>query len=94
MKFFLGFLGGIMVGAVAGLLLAPTSGEEFRGQIRTEADAAWKKAEAEWQKQLEAMNLTVDEMRTEMNAFIDQYRAAEEAESEAESAGKYNRLGS
>jgi gas vesicle protein len=86
MKFFLGFLSGIMVGAVAGLLFAPTSGEELRGQIRTEADAARKKAEAEWQKQLETMNLTVDEMRGEMNAFIDQYRAAEEAGSEAESA--------
>ena len=86
MKFFLGFLGGIMVGAVAGLLFAPSSGEELRGQIRTEADAARKKAEAEWQKQHEALNLTVDEMRTEMNAFIDQHRAAEGAEADAESA--------
>ena len=86
MKFFIGFLGGIMVGAVVGMLFAPSSGEELRGQIRTEADAAWKKAEAEWQKQFEAMNLTLDEMRTEMSAFIDQYRAVEAAEADAESA--------
>jgi gas vesicle protein len=86
MKFFFGFLSGVIVGAVAGMLFAPSSGEELRGQIRTEADAAWKKAEAEWQKQLEALNVTVDEMRGEMNAFIEQYRADEAAESDAESA--------
>lgn len=43
MKFLWGFMTGLVVGVVAALLLAPTSGEEMRVKIHTESDAQLKK---------------------------------------------------
>lgn len=37
-RFFSGFVMGALVGTVLALLLSPTSGEELRGQIRSEAE--------------------------------------------------------
>jgi len=49
-KIFIGylfaFLSGLTLGALTGLLLAPTSGEELRGQIRVKADASSQQIKA------------------------------------------------
>lgn len=65
MSFGLGGLIGAGVGAAAGLLLAPSSGDEFRGQVRQRVDDAKEagaEAEAATQRELVArFQLTVDD---------------------------------
>ena len=85
MKQLFGFLIGVIVGGVAALLLAPTSGEELRRQIQVEADAELKKVDAEWQKILQQLNKTVEDTQAELRAYIERAQAGkgEEAEEEA-----------
>jgi gas vesicle protein len=66
------FLVGATFGAVIALLYAPTSGEELRGQIRTEADVRYQQASTEWNKALISMQKSVDDMSTEVKAYINQ----------------------
>jgi gas vesicle protein len=40
------FVSGLMLGAITALMLAPSSGEELRGQIRVKADASGQQIKA------------------------------------------------
>ncbi len=42
------FLGGLAIGALTALLLAPTTGEELRGQIQVRADASSQQLKANY----------------------------------------------
>jgi gas vesicle protein len=42
------FISGLTLGALTALLLAPTSGEELRGQIRVKADASGQQLKADY----------------------------------------------
>jgi len=42
------FLSGLTLGALTALLLAPTSGEELRSQIRVKADASGQQIKADY----------------------------------------------
>lgn len=42
MKYIVAFVAGVVVGAVAAMLLAPASGEELRTKIRDQAQASLK----------------------------------------------------
>lgn len=55
-RFMYGVLFGLVLGGIAGVLLAPTSGQELRNQMRSEAEATKRRAEAEWQKQRHSVN--------------------------------------
>ena len=70
------FLTGAVFGAVAGLLLAPTSGQELRGRIREEAEADWSRATAEWEKAKVETQAALEQMRAEAQAY--QLKALEE----------------
>jgi gas vesicle protein len=72
----LSFLTGALFGAVAGLLLAPTSGQELRGRIREEAERDWSRATVEWEKAKVEMQAAMDQMRAEAEAY--QLKALEE----------------
>ena len=52
------FLAGILVGAVLALVLAPTSGEELRSEIRLRAETQWNE-----------LNKTIQEMRQATTAL-------------------------
>jgi gas vesicle protein len=61
-RFLEGFILGAMIGAIAALLMAPSSGEELRGQIQGEAQRisnevslAANERRAELEKQLAAL---------------------------------------
>lgn len=69
---FLTFILGSLVGSVVALLYAPTSGEELRTQIRTEADTRWKQASDEWDKALKNMQQSLDETTEEIRAYLEQ----------------------
>jgi len=72
----LSFLTGALFGAVAGLLLAPTSGQELRGRIREEAERDWSRATAEWEKAKVEAQAAIEQMRAEAQAY--QLKALEE----------------
>jgi len=66
------FLLGLIVGAVAALLFAPSSGEELRAQIKSEAEVRLDKLTTELEKSLGDVKETVEKTRTELMSYIEQ----------------------
>jgi len=80
----LSFLLGAVVGAAVALLYAPTSGEELRTNIKTEADIRLEKLSAEWEKTVAELQASAENTRTEVMSYIEQMQAKEDvAELEA-----------
>ena len=79
----LSFLMGAVVGAVVALLYAPTSGEELRGQIRSEADARVEQLSEEWEKAMAEMQASIEKTRSDVMAYLEQMQ---EQESQDEAA--------
>lgn len=77
----LAFLGGAIAGAVAGILLAPKSGQETRRELRGYA----RKAEEEVLEKAKEARAALDEMIERGKHFVDERRADVEA---AVKAGK------
>ncbi len=71
----LAFLGGAIAGAVAGILLAPRSGEETRRELRGYA----RKAEEELIEKAKEAREALDEMIERGKHFVDARRADVEA---------------
>ncbi len=69
------FVVGVAVGVMAGLLVAPRSGQELRAQLGQDAEAELKKAQAEWNKALEQVHQSIEATRSELKAYIDQAQA-------------------
>ena len=69
---FMSFLSGAVFGAIIALLYAPTSGEELRGNIREEVDARWQQASEEWDKTMESIQASIEEMSEEFKAYFEQ----------------------
>lgn len=68
MKYVLVFLLGALSGAVAALLFAPSSGEELRANIKTQADAQVAKLQSEYQKGMQDMNARIDQLSSQLQA--------------------------
>jgi|PlaIllAssembly_1097288.scaffolds.fasta_scaffold490546_2 gas vesicle protein len=68
MKYVLVFLLGALSGAVAALLFAPSSGEELRANIKTQADAQAAKLQSEYQKGMKDMNARIDQLSSQLQA--------------------------
>lgn len=80
----LSFLLGAVVGAAVALLYAPTSGEELRTNIKTEADIRVEKLSAEWDKTVAELQASAEKTRAEVMSYIEQLQATDEvAEIEA-----------
>jgi len=71
----LAFLGGAIAGAVAGLLLAPKSGEETRRELRGYA----RKAEEEVIEKAKEARAALDDMIERGKHYVDERRADVEA---------------
>ena len=69
MKYALSFLLGAVVGAAVALLFAPSSGEELRANIKTQADTQYAKLQDEWQKGMSEMQSRLDKMSGDLQAM-------------------------
>ena len=69
MKYVLGFLLGAVVGAAVALLFAPSSGEELRTNIKTQADTQYAKLQDEWQKGMQEMQSRMDKMSGDLQTM-------------------------
>lgn len=69
MKYALSLLLGAVMGAAAALLFAPSSGQDLRSNIKTQADTQYAKLQDEWQKGMSEMQSRMDKMSTDLQAM-------------------------
>jgi gas vesicle protein len=69
MKFIIGFIWGAFVGAALALLYAPSTGEELRTNIKTQADTQSAKLQVEWQKGMSELHTRMDKMSSDLQAI-------------------------
>jgi gas vesicle protein len=74
---FLGFLAGVLVGAVAGLLFAPMSGADLRARAREESLTQRDHALVEWNKAMTEMRLEMEKVQHQMREY--QTKAVDDA---------------
>jgi gas vesicle protein len=77
LSFVLGTLFGALIGAVVALLLAPSSGEELRGNIKAGADANYAKLQDQWQKGMQGMQAQMDKMSSDLQAMTSRSKATD-----------------
>ena len=78
MKYALSFLIGNVVGATIALLFAPSSGDELRANIKTQADAQYVKLQDQWQKGMQDMQTRMDKMSSDLKSISSKVDEAEE----------------
>jgi gas vesicle protein len=69
MKFAISFVLGAVVGAAVALLFAPSSGQELRTNLKTQADSQYAKIQEEWQKGMHEMQTRMDKMGSDLQAM-------------------------
>jgi len=69
MKFIIGFIWGAIVGAALALLYAPSTGEELRANIKTQADTQYAKLQEEWQKGMSELQDRMDKINSDLQAL-------------------------
>ena len=65
MKYAFSLLLGALLGALIALLFAPSSGEELRSNIKTQADAQATRARDEWNKSVRGIQERVNKLNNE-----------------------------
>jgi gas vesicle protein len=69
MKLALGFLLGAVAGAAVALLYAPSTGEDLRADIKSQADTQYARLQDEWQKGMQEIQTRMDKMTSDMQAM-------------------------
>jgi gas vesicle protein len=69
MSFMIGILFGAAVGAIVSLLFAPSSGEELRGNIKTQADTQYAKMQEQYQKGMTELQTRMDKMSSDLQGM-------------------------
>lgn len=69
MKYALSFLLGGITGAAVALLLAPSSGEELRSNIKTQADSQYARLQDDYQKGLQELQTRLDKINNELQSI-------------------------
>lgn len=70
MKYAMGFLLGAMVGVLVALLYAPSAGEEFRTNIKSQVDTQYARLQDEWQEGMQEMQTLMDKMTSDMQPMM------------------------
>ena len=65
MKYAVSLLLGALLGALIALLFAPSSGQELRSNIKTQADVQATRARDEWNKSLRGIQERVNKLNNE-----------------------------
>jgi gas vesicle protein len=68
MKLILGFLLGAIVGGAMALLFAPSSGDQLRQNLKSQADTQYARMQEEWQKGKNEMQSRIDKVSSEIKA--------------------------
>jgi gas vesicle protein len=68
MKYVLSFLLGAVAGAAVALLFAPSSGDELRSNIKTQADTQYAKLQSEYQKGMQDLNARMDKLSSQLQS--------------------------
>ena len=71
MKILAGFIFGAIAGAAVALLYAPSTGEELRTNIKTQADTQYAKLQEEWQKGLGELQSRMDKINGDLQAITE-----------------------
>lgn len=74
-------ISGMVIGAVAALLFAPSSGEELRARIGQEAEIEQKKLQVGYETNLQIVHDRIDSMHQDLAAKIQKTKQEETAES-------------
>ena len=69
MSFMIGILFGAAVGSIVALLFAPSSGEELRGNIKTQADAQYAKLQEQYQNGMTELQTRMDKMSSDLQSM-------------------------
>jgi gas vesicle protein len=69
LTFALGTLFGALIGGAVALLFAPSSGEELRANIKTQADTQYARLQDEYQKGLQQVQSRMDKMSSDLQAM-------------------------
>lgn len=77
MKYALSFLLGALVGAAAALLLAPSSGEELRANLKIQADTQYTKLQDDWQKGMQELQGRIEKISGDLQAVASKAKEPE-----------------
>ena len=69
LTFVLGTLFGALIGASVALLYAPSSGEELRANIKSQADVQYARLQDQWQKGMTEMQTRMDKMSSDLQSM-------------------------
>jgi gas vesicle protein len=69
LTFALGTLFGALIGGAVALLFAPSSGEELRSNIKTQADTQVARLQDQYQKGMTEMQTRMDKMGSDLQAI-------------------------
>ena len=79
LSFVLGTLLGAAIGSIVALLFAPSSGEELRANIKTQADTQYARLQDQWQKGMNEMQTRMDKMSSDLQAVTSRSKEADNA---------------
>jgi len=77
LSFVLGTLFGAAVGSIVALLFAPSSGEELRTNIKTQADTQYARLQDEYQKGLQQVQSRLDQVSSDLQAVSSRSKEAD-----------------
>jgi gas vesicle protein len=77
LSFVLGTLFGAAVGSIVALLFAPSSGEELRTNIKTQADTQYARLQDEYQKGLQQVQSRMDQVSSDLQAISSRSKEAD-----------------
>jgi gas vesicle protein len=75
--FALGTLFGALIGGAVALLFAPSSGEELRANIKTQADTQYAKLQDQYQKGMTELQTRMDKMSSDVQALASRTKETE-----------------
>ena len=81
-NFVLGVLLGAAIGSIVALLFAPSSGEELRGNIKTQADAQYARLQGEWQRGIAELQTRMDKMNSDLQVMTGRTKEAAKLDAE------------
>ena len=74
LTFALGTLFGALIGGAVALLFAPSSGEELRANIKTQADTQYARLQDQYQKGMTEMQSRMDKMNSDLQAMTNKVK--------------------